>query len=107
MPMRDIFEAIEFLKQEGEPLLRRFARNNRGLSYAELRVEVVSHRSAAATNGEPRDSTESESAAFGVAVQVSAPSGCLGHGQAGAEVGSLARNPAHLSAVVRNALQRA
>src|SRR5215467_15734790 len=87
MAIRDIFAAIEFLKAEGEPLLRRFARSNRGVTYAELRFEVVSHRSAAATNGAPRDSTESENASFGVAVQVSAATGCVGHGQAGAEVG--------------------
>src|SRR6516164_560844 len=67
MAIRDIYEAIEFLKAEGDLLLRRFARSNRGVSYAELRFEVVSHRSAAATNGTPRDSTESENAAFGVA----------------------------------------
>src|SRR5215472_9936136 len=107
MAMRDIYEAIEFLKAEGEPLLRRFARSNRGITYAELRFEVVSHRSAAATNGAPRDSTESENASFGVAVQVGAAAGCVGHGQAGAEVGALARRPAKLIAVVRAALRSA
>src|SRR6516164_10232008 len=107
MAIRDIYEAIEFLKAEGDLLLRRFARSNRGVSYAELRFEVVSHRSAAATNGTPRDSTESENAAFGVAVQVRAAAGCVGHGQAGAEVGALARRPAKLAAVVSAALRSA
>jgi TldD protein len=107
MATRDIYEAIEFLRSEGEPLLRRFARSNRGVSYAELRFEVVSHRSAAATNGAPRDSTEGENAAFGVAIQVSSATGCVGHGQAGAEVGALARKPAKLAAVVRAALRSA
>src|SRR5262245_26085866 len=107
MAIRDIYQAIEFLKSEGGEVLRRFARSNRGVSYAELRFEVVSHRSAAATNGAPRDSTESENAAFGVAVQVSAATGCVGHGQAGAEVGALARRPAKLAAVVRAALRSA
>src|SRR5215472_17365265 len=107
MAIRDIYQAIEFLKSEGGEVLRRFARSNRGVSYAELRFEVVSHRSAAATNGAPRDSTESENAAFGVTVQVSAATGCVGHGQAGAEVGALARKPAKLAAAIRAALHSA
>ena len=37
MAIRDIYEAIEFLKSEGEAVLRRFARSNRGVSYAQLR----------------------------------------------------------------------
>jgi TldD protein len=107
MAIRDIFEAIEFLRAEGEPLMRRFARSHRGVSYAELRFEVVSHRSAAATNGAPRDSSESETAGFSVAVHVNAASGCIGHGQAGAEIGALARKPAKLIAVIRAALRSA
>jgi TldD protein len=107
MAERDIFDAIDLLKREGERMLRRFARARRGVSYAELRFEAVSHRSAAATNGEPRDSTETESAAFGLSVHVVGPAGAVGHGQAGAEVGSLARKPARLLAVIRDALDSA
>src|SRR5208282_335900 len=103
MAQRDLFDSIEFLKREGEALLRRFARAHRGVSYGEFRFEVVSNRSAAATNGEPRDSTESENAAFGVAVQVGGPSSAIGDGQAGAEIGGLARKPAKLVTVIRSA----
>ncbi len=66
---------------------RRFVRTHRGASYAELRFEAVAQRSAAATNGEPRDSSETENTGFGVSVEVVAPSGAVGHGQAGAEIG--------------------
>ena len=107
MAERDLFDSIEFLKRDGEGLLRRFARAHRGVSYGEFRFEVVSNRSAAATNGEPRDSSESENAAFGVAVQVEGPSGAIGDGQAGAEIGGLARKPGKLVSVIRAALDDA
>jgi len=107
MANRDLFEAIDFLKREGEGFLRRFVRSHRGACYAELRLEVVAHRSAAATNGEPRDSSESENAAFGIAIDVAAPSGAVGHGQAGAEIGALALRPAKLLAALGNALDDA
>ncbi len=107
MAERDLFEAVEYLKREGEGLLRRFARSHRGVSCIDLRFEVVAGRSAAATNGEPRDSSESENAAFGLAVQVADRSGVVGHGQAGAEIGGLARKPARLPSVIRGALEQA
>ena len=107
MATRDLFDAIDFLKREGEGLLRRFARSHRDVSYIELRFEVVSSRSAAATNGEPRDSSENENAAFGVAVQVTAPSGAIGHGQAGAEIGALARRHEKMLRTLGDALEHA
>ena len=60
----DLFEAIEYLRREGEGILARFARSKRGIVYADLRFEVVFNRSGAAVNGEPRDGSESESAAY-------------------------------------------
>ena len=107
MADRDIFEAVEFLKREGEALLRRFVRSRRDAAYAELRFEAVSLRSAAATNGEPRDSSENETTAFGVAVHVAGQNGAIGHGQAGAEVGALARKPARLAEALRASLDGA
>jgi len=64
----DIFAAVEYLKCEGETALRRFARTHRGTAYSEMRFEAMFHRSASANDGDQRDSTESEAAAFGVAV---------------------------------------
>jgi len=60
------------------------------------------HRSGAATNGEPRDSSETESAGFSVSVHV-ADGNCIGHGQAGAEIGRLALNEKKLIAEIRRA----
>ncbi len=107
MAQRDLFDAVEYLRREGEGLLRRFARSHPGAAYAELRFEAMSSRSAAATNGEPRDSGESENAAFGLTVHALGPSGAIGHGQAGAEIGALARRPARMLSVIRAALEHA
>ncbi len=100
-------DAIEFLSREGESALARFARNRRGVVRAELRFETVFNRSAAATNGEPRESTESETAAFGIAVHVADRNGVVGHGQCGAEVGPIAHRPPKLLAAIRAGLEDA
>jgi TldD protein len=64
------------------------------------------HRSGAATNGEPRDSTEIESAGFCVSVHVSEGSS-TGHGQAGAEIGRLALNEKKMVAAIKRGLDEA
>jgi TldD protein len=64
------------------------------------------HRSGAATNGEPRDSTETESAGFCVTVHVSEGI-ATGHGQAGAEIGRLALNEKKIVAEIRRGLEEA
>src|SRR5258705_304458 len=107
MARSDLFEAIEYLRREGEGILARFARANRGLVYADLRAEVVFNRSGAAVGGEPRDSSESESAAFAVSVHVADRAGPIGHGQTGAEIGALAASPAKLVAELKRGLNEA
>ncbi len=64
------------------------------------------HRSGAATNGEPRDSTETESAGFCVSVHVGAGS-AIGHGQFGAEIGRLGLNEKKVVAEIRRGLEEA
>jgi TldD protein len=103
----DIFAAVEYLKREGETALRRFARTHRGTAYAEMRFEAMFHRSASANDGDQRDSTESEAAAFGVAVHYADRGGVIGHGQTGAEIGRLALNRAKLMAALNAALTEA
>src|SRR5882724_9348514 len=86
----DLFGAIETLKRTGNEIVSRFARTHRGVVYADLRFEVTFHRSGAATNGEPRDSSESETAGFSVSVHATASAPAIGYGQYGAEIGRLA-----------------
>jgi TldD protein len=107
MARGDLFEAIEYLRREGEGIVARFARANRGVVYADLRAEVVLNRSAATVDGEPRDSSESESAAYAVSVQVADRAGPIGHGQTGAEIGALASRPTKLVAELRRGLGEA
>jgi len=64
------------------------------------------HRAGAATNGEPRDSTENESAGFSVSVHAEA-GGAIGHGQCGAEIGRLALNQRKLVAEIKRGLEEA
>ena len=103
----DLFEAIEYLRREGEGVLARFARSKRGVVYADLRFEVVFNRSGAAVNGEPRDGSESENAAYSVSVHVADKSGPVGHGQTGAEIGALAARSAKLIAELLRGLDEA
>ena len=103
----DIFTAIDFLKREGEAVLRRFARAHRGTTYAELRFEAMFHRSASANDGDQRDSAESEAAAFGVTVHCEDRGGVAGHGQTGAEIGRLALNRTRLISALNAALAEA
>ncbi len=103
----DLTNAIEVLKRRGNEMLARFARTHRGVIYADLRFEVMFNRSGAATNGEPRDYSESESAAFGVSVHASAEGGAVGHGQCGAEIGRVALNQPKLAAEISAGLEQA
>jgi len=82
------------------------ARTHRGVAYADLRFEAMFHRSGAATNGEPRDNTESESAGFCVTVHASA-GGAIGHGQFGAEIGRLGLHEKKLVAEIQRGLKEA
>src|SRR5882757_693181 len=107
MARADLFETIDYLKREGESLLARFSRANRGVAYADLRFEVGMNRAAAAVNGEPRDSSESQSAAYAVSVHVAGASAVVGHGQTGAELGALATNRSKLIAELRRGLAEA
>ncbi len=107
MARGDLFETIEYLKREGESLLARFVRANRGVAYADLRFEVGMNRAGAAVNGEPRDGSESQSAAYAVSVHVAGARGAIGHGQTGAELGGLALNRSKLVAEVRRGLAEA
>ncbi len=103
----DTFAAIEHLKADAEDLLRRYSRIHKSVVYVDLRFEAIAHRSSAATDGEPRESSESESAAFSVSVHVRDRSGAVGHGQTGAEAGAIAARPARLYAALREALDAA
>jgi TldD protein len=107
MAAADIFDAAHDMKRDAEDLLRRFTRSHHDAVYAELRFEAVALRSGAATDGEPRDSIESESASFSIAVHVRDRSGAIGHGQTGAEAGALAAKPAKLRLVLRGGLDEA
>ncbi|HKV53549.1 MAG TPA: TldD/PmbA family protein [Candidatus Binataceae bacterium] len=102
----DIFQAIDFLKQAAEPALRRFIRSHRGATYAELRFEAMFSRSAVANDGEPRDSSETEAAAFSVAVDYAA-TGAIGRGQTGVEIGRLALGRTKLMAALNSGLGEA
>ena len=59
------------------------------------------------SNGEPRDGSESENAAYAVSVHVADKAGPVGHGQTGAEIGALAARPAKLVAELRRGLDEA
>ncbi len=111
MTTNDIFGAIDFLKEAAEPALRRFVRTHRGANYAEMRFEAMFSRAAVANDGEPRDSSESEAAAFGVTVNYMAAAGVAGHGQTGTEIGRLALSHnkllAALNAGLGDAFERA
>jgi TldD protein len=109
--MDDIFGAIDFLKEAAEPALRRFIRAHRGASYAEMRFEAMFSRTVVANDGEPRDSNESEAAAFGVTVHYLTADSIIGHGYTGTEIGRLALSHnkllAALNAGLGDAFERA
>jgi len=103
--MNDLFGAIDFLAAAGENLIRDFVRSHRGAAYADLRFEVVFSRAASAEHGAPRESVESESAAFGVSVRFAGSNGVIADGQSGATIGRLALKPAKLASALKAALE--
>jgi TldD protein len=105
--MGDIFDSVEFLKQAGEPTLRRFVATHRGATYAELRFEAMFSRSASAKDGEARESAEGEAAALGVRVHCGGRNGLVGAGFTGLEVGRRAVSKAKLLDDIRGALSEA
>ncbi|HJU09645.1 MAG TPA: TldD/PmbA family protein [Candidatus Binataceae bacterium] len=105
--MADIFAAVDFLKEAAEPALRRFVRTHNGASHAEIRFEAMFTRAAVANDGEPRDSSENESAAFGLTVHYGGPNGIAGHGQTGTEIGRLALSHNKLLAALNSGLEGA
>ena len=107
MATREILDSVEFLKRSAGAELRRFVKTHRGATYAEVRFEAVFHRSAAANDGEPRDSAEAESAALGLAVHYGERGGVVGRGQTGVEVGRLALSRTKLVAALRQGLEEA
>ena len=104
MGNNDIFGTIDFLKEAAEPALRRFVRTHHGASYAEIRFEAMFSRAAVAHDGEPRDSNENETAAFGLTVHYTAAEGIAGHGQTGMEIGHLAFTHTKLLAALKAGL---
>jgi TldD protein len=72
-----------------------------------MRFEAAFSRTAAATDGEPRDSTATESAAFGVNVHCAGRDGVIGRGFTGVEVGRLALGKTKLVAALNGALNEA
>jgi TldD protein len=108
MGSSELFGAIDFLKARGRDLVGRFARVHHDVVYADLRFEVVFHRSAAATNGEERDSCEDERSSLGATVHaVDTMGSCVGHGQVGVELGRLALDGRRLIAAIKGALEEA
>jgi TldD protein len=108
MRSSELFGAIDSLKERGREIVAGFARARHDVAYADLRFEVVFHRSAAAINGDGRDSCEDERSGLGVSVHaMDGRGGCVGHGQAGVELGRLALDGRKLVAAIRDAFEEA
>ena len=105
--MNDLFGAIDFVHGAGENLIRDFIRSHRGAVYADIRFEVMFSRSASAENGAPRESIESENAAFCVSVRFAAGGGASASGYSGVTIGRLALKPSKLASALRTALGQA
>ena len=105
--MKDLFEAVRFLKRSGQAEIRRLARAGRGVLDASLRFEVVLRRGSSAENGAPRRSSEQESAALGLSVIVGGRAQAIGYGYSGVEVGHAALKPARIVAAIRPAFKAA
>jgi TldD protein len=105
--MKDLFEAIGFLKRSGQAEVRRLARGGRGVLDAGLRFEVVLRRAASAENGSPRRSSEHESAALGLSVVAASRAGALGYGYSGLEIGHAALTPTRLVEAIRTGFKGA
>jgi len=99
--MKDLFEAIGFLKRSGRAEMKRLVRSGRGAIDANLRFEVVFRRGASAENGAPRRSSEHESAAIGLSVVAVARNSAIGYGYSGVEIGHAALKPTRLLDAIR------
>jgi hypothetical protein len=105
--MKDLFEAVGFLKRNGRTEVNRLARSARGTLEASMRFEVVYRRGSSAENGAPRRSSEQESAAIGLSVVVGGRAQTLGYGYSGIEIGHGALNSAKLLETIRSGLKAA
>jgi TldD protein len=72
-----------------------------------MRFEAMFDRAAVANDGEPRNNSESEAAAFSLTVHYAAAEGVVGHGQTGAEIGRLALSRSKLLAALNSGLVEA
>ncbi len=99
--MKDLFEAVSFLKRSGPAELARLAKSSRETLDAALRFEVVFRRGAIAENGSPRRSSEHESAALGLSVEVGGRAAAKGYGYSGIEIGHAALKPVKLMQAIR------
>ncbi|HYA34125.1 MAG TPA: hypothetical protein VEF03_00835, partial [Candidatus Binataceae bacterium] len=106
MTTRELFDAAERIKRNVNEIVARYARSHRDIVYADLRFETVFNRSASATNGESRESAETESAGFAVTIHAGV-GGALGHGQIGVEIGRVALDERRLKAAIADAFANA
>ena len=105
--MKDLFEAVVFLKRSGPAEIARLAKSSRETIDAALRLEVVFRRGASAENGSPRRGSEHESAALGLSVEVSGHAGAKGFGYTGIEIGHAALKPGKLIQAIRTGFKAA
>jgi TldD protein len=105
--MKDLFEAVGFLKRNGPAELARLAKSGRETLHAAIRFEVVFRRGASAENGAPRRSSEQQSAALGVSVAAGAHEQTVGYGYSGIEIGHAALKPAKLIDAIRTGFRAA
>ncbi len=103
----DFYGAIDLLARDGESLLASFARTRRAVAYADVRFETVHNVASSAVNGEPRENSVTESAAFGIAVHVAGRGAVIGHGHCGVEVGALALDRDRLLRALKDGLGQA
>jgi len=107
MAMKDLFEAVGFLKRSGPAELARLVKSSREALNAALRFEVVFRRGASAENGAPRRSAEHESAALGLSVVAGGREQAIGFGYSGVEIGHGALKQVKLIGAIRTAFKTA
>ncbi len=104
--MKELLDAIAFLKRHGPAELARLAKSNAGTINAAVRFEVVFRRSASAENGAPRRTSEHESAALGISVATGAAH-AIGYGYSGIDIGRAALRRARLIGSLRSGFEAA
>jgi TldD protein len=105
--MRDLFEAVGFIKRSGPAEVEKPAKAGRDILEMALRFEVVFRRAASAENGHPRRSLEQETAALGLSVVAGARSQAIGFGYSGIEIGHAALKPEELMRAIRSGFKAA